>query len=214
LRRHRPSASVRRPYDRCVRLFVLGVIVGGLIVAAGSGKLRDAFGAGQAASATSAPSIVTTAAPASGVAAQVTSVDGALAQAKASGKAVPVTLTFSERDLTTSAEAYFPQTVSGAMLSDPVVHLRSGQIVLDMAAQVTIVRTTAEAIATVTVRAGRPAAAVTSATLAGAALPQSTSDQVAAQLNDALGAGLPAKFVVSSITISTGVMTVNGVANP
>jgi len=197
-----------------VRLFVLVVVVGGLIVVFGSGMFRDALGPGQAASATSVPQVAATATPTSGVAAQITSVDGALAQAKTSGKAVSVTLTFSERDLTTSAAAYFPQTVSGATLSDPVVHLRTGQIVLDMGAQLTIVRTTAEAIATVTVRSGRPAATVTSATIGGAALPQSTSDQVAAQLNDALGAGLPSKFVVSTVAISTGVMTVTGVANP
>jgi hypothetical protein len=197
-----------------VRRFVLVVVVGGLIVAFGSGMFRDALGPGQAASATSVPQVTATATPTSGVAAQITSIDGALAQARTSGKAVPVTLTFSEHDLSTSAAAYFPQTVSGATLSDPVVHLRTGQLVLDMGAQVTIVHTTAEAIATVTVRSGRPVATVTSATIGGAALPQSTSDQVAAQLNDALGAGLPAKFVVSTVAINTGVMTVTGVANP
>lgn len=194
---------------------MLGVVVGGLVVAVGSGMFRDAFAPGQVASATSAAFAATSVAPATaGVATQVTTVDSALALAKATGKPVAVTLNFSERDLTTSAAAYFPQAVSGATLTDPVVHLRSGQIVLDMAAQVVIVRTMAEAIATVSVRAGRPAATVTSATIGGAALPQSTSDQVAAQLNDALGAGLPPKFVVSSITIAPGVMTVAGVANP
>ena len=195
-----------------MRVFVVGIVIGGLVVAIGSGFFRDAFAPSQVASATSAPS-PTTVAPA-GVAAQITNVDSALALAKASGKPVAVTLTFSERDLTTSAAAYFPQTISGATLTDPVVHLRSGQIVLDMAAQVVIVRTTAEAVASVAVRSGRPAATVTSATIGGAALPQATSDQVAAQLNDALGAGLPPKFVVSSIAITSGVMTVAGVANP
>ena len=198
-----------------MRLLVIGIVAVGLVVALASGLLRDAFAPGQVASATSAPSSAATVAPATaGVATQFTSLDGALSAAKASGKPVAVTLTFSERDLTTSAAAYFPQSVSGATLTDPVVHLRSGQIVLDMAAQVVIVRTTAEAIATVAVRAGRPAATVTSATIGGAALPQSTSDLVAAQLNDALGAGLPPKFVVSNITIASGVMTVAGVANP
>ena len=199
-----------------MRLFVVGVVVGGLIVAIGNGMFRDALGQGQVASATSAPSnaIATVAPTAAAVVTSFTSVDGALRAATTTGRPVPVTLTFNERDLTASAAAYFPQSVSGAMLSDPVVHLRSGQIVLDMAAQVIIVRTTAEAVATVAVRAGRPAATVTSATIGGAALPQSTSEQVGAQLNDALGAGLPAKFVVSSITIASGVMTVAGVANP
>lgn len=193
-----------------MRRFLLGVVVGALAVAYGGDLVRAALGTGQAASATSAPS----AAPTSGIAQQIVSVDTALAQAKASGKAVSVTLTFSEKDLTTQAAAYFPQSVSGATLTDPVVHLRAGQLVLDMTAQVLIVRTTAEAIATVTVRSGRPAATVTSATIGGAAVPQSTSDQVATQLNDALGAGLPPKFTVSSISIGTGVMTVVGVANP
>lgn len=198
-----------------MRLFVIGVIVAGLVVAIGSGMFRDAFAPGQVAPATSAPSFTGTSSLATaGVAIPITSLDSALSLAKSSGKPVAVTLSFSEHDLTTSAAAYFPQSVSGATLTDPVVHLRSGQIVLDMAAQVVIVRTTAEAIATVTVRAGRPAATVTSATIGGASLPKSTSDLVASQLNDALGAGLPTKFVVSNITIASGVMTVAGVANP
>ena len=196
-----------------MRLFVLGIVVGALAVAYGGDLVRAAFGTGQAASATSA-SPARTAAPTSGIAQQITSVNAALAQAKASGKAVSVTLSFTETDLTSQAAAYFPQSVSGATLTDPVVHLRTGQIVLDMTAQVVIVRTTAEAIATVAVRSGRPAATVTSATIGGAAVPQSTSDQVATQLNDALGAGLPPKFTVSSVSIATGVMTVVGVANP
>ena len=200
-------------------VFVIGVVLALLVGAIESGMFRDAFAPGQIVPATSASSAAptataTTAVATAAVATQVTTVDGALALAKASGKPVAVTLTFSELDLTASAAAYFPQAMSGATLTDPVVHLRSGQIVLDMAAQVIIVRTTAEAIATVGVRAGRPAATVTSATIGGAALPQSTSDLVAAQLNDALGAGLPAKFVVSNITIASGLMTVAGVANP
>ena len=194
-----------------MRLFVLGVVIGGIAVISVVAAWSDG---GATQSGATVPTASPTARASSAGAGQVTTIDGALAQAKLSGKPVSVTLTFSDRDLTTSAQAYFPQNLSGATLTDPVVHLRTGQLVLDMSATVSIIRTTAEAVASVGVRNGRPAATVTSATIAGASVPQSTSDQVAGQLNSALAAGLPAKFIVSAITISTGVMTVTGVANP
>lgn len=203
-----------------MRTFVIGVIVGAAAVAFGpafAANVGPLVAAQVGAAAPSGPPLAIPVAPsaaASGVATQIGTVDLALAQAAKTGKAVPVTLTFNERDLTTAAAAYFPQSVSGATLTDPVVHLRPGVIVLDMNATLVVVHATAEAIATVTVRSGRPATTVTTATIAGATVPQSTGDQVATQLNDALGAGLPPKFIVSSITITTGVMTVVGVANP
>jgi len=198
-----------------VRLLSLGIVVLACVVLFGPALLTQS--PSQIASAPTAPSVPSAAATSSAVPtamAPVTNVTDALTLAKTSGRAIPVTLTFSERDLTATAAAYFPQVVSGATLTDPVVHLRSGQLVLDMAAQVVIFRTSAEAVATVSVRNGRLATTVTTATIGGAALSRSTSDQVASQLDDAMSAGLPAKFVVTSITIGTGAMTVVGIANP
>ncbi len=195
-----------------MRAFVLGVIVGALLVAFGPAILESIVRsrlATPAAASASPPSGV----PA-GVQQQVAAVDRALAQARQTGKAVPVTLTFTDRDVTASAAAYFPQTYSGATLSDPIVHLRAGQLTLDMTATASIVRTTAVVVATVGVVNGRPATTIISATIGGASLPQQVRDTTAAQLNQALAAGLPPKFTVSSVAIGDGVLTVTGVANP
>ena len=153
-------------------------------------------------------------AAATGVAAQISAVDRALAQARQTGKAVPVTLAFSERDLTTSAAAYFPQTLSGVVLSDPEVRLRGAQIVLDTTASAAFLRSTATVVATVSVVNARPATTVVSATIGGAPLPAAVTSDVKAQLDQALAAGLPAKFQVTTITIADAMLTVSGLANP
>jgi hypothetical protein len=192
-----------------VRVFILGLVIGVALGAFGPSLARTI--------ATPTPSPTPKAAIAAGsaaVAPQVSTIERALAQARQSGKAVPVTVTFSDADLTSAVGLYFPQTLSGATLSDPAVHLRAGQIVLDMTAAAAFVRTTATVIASVGVQNGHPDAAVVSATIGGVALPQSVSDQIAAQLDQALSAALPAKLVISSVTATSGLLTVVGVANP
>jgi hypothetical protein len=156
----------------------------------------------------------TTAAPTPGVAAQISAVDRALVQATQSGTAVPVTLVFTERDLTTSAAAYFPQTMSGVTLTDPIVHLRNGQISLDTTASAAFLRGTAAVVATVGVASGRATTSIVSATVSGATLPRSVTSDIKAQLDQALAAGLPPKFQITTIAVGAGTLTVVGLANP
>lgn len=195
-----------------MRAFLIGLVVGALLVAFGPALLQTFVRGGlvSPAAASASPSAPVP----SGVRQRVDAVDRALAQARQTGKAVPVTVTFTDRDLTASAGPYFPQTYSGATLSDPVVRLRAGKLTLDMNATASIIRTTATIVATVAVVSGRPATTIVSATVGGAPLPQQARDTTAAQLDQALAAGLPARFTVSSILIGDGAITVNGVANP
>ncbi len=145
---------------------------------------------------------------------QLTAVQQALTQAKQERKPVPVTITLTEQQLTAAAAAYFPLTYAGASLSDPVVHLRDGQLRLDSAASLAIVRTTASVITTPTATAGRPSVRVESATLGGQALPDAAKQALAADIASAIAAGVPANLVVSSIAVGAGTLTVQGTANP
>lgn len=198
-----------------MRKFLIGVAFGAALVVLAPVIVRQASDTAS----TPPPSptgtaVATKVAPTPGVAGQISAVDRALVQATRTGRAVPVTLVFTERDLSASAAAYFPQTMSGVTLTDPVVHLRSGLIALDTTATAAFLRGTATVVATVGVVSGRAATSIVSATLGGASLPQSVTSDIQAQLDHALAAGLPAKFQVTTITVSEGTLTVNGVANP
>lgn len=197
-----------------MRTFLVGLAVGAVLV------LLTPLVAQQMAAVPATPPASATIPPApskslaTAVAAQLSAVDRALAQAQQTGKAVPVSLTFTERDLSASAAAYFPQTMSGVTLTDPVVHLRAGQITLDMTATAAFLRGTATVTATAAVVNGRPSTTIVSATVGGAQLPQSVTSDIKTQLDRALAAGLPAKFQVTAITVGEGTLTVTGIANP
>lgn len=193
--------------------FLLGVAVGAALAYGASTFLAGRPLASPEAAPQTRPPAAPEALPA-GVRGQIDAADRALAQAKQSGKAVPVTLVFSERDLTATASAYFPQTFAGATLSDPQVRLVPGRIELTTAATASILRTTAAVVATPIVVNGRPAARIESATIGGAPLPDRLREIIAGQLAEAIGAGLPAKLTVSAITVVAGTMTVEGIAAP
>lgn len=197
-----------------MKTFLIGVALGAVLVVAAV-TVQQMSGPDTVA----APSPTATALPsksvsASGVAAQISAIDRALAQASQTRKAVGVMLTFTERDLTSSAAAYFPQTMSGVTLTDPIVHLRAGQITLDMTATAAFLRGTATVVATVGVVNGRPSTTIVSATIGGAQLPSSVTADIRTQLDQALSVGLPAKFQVTTIAVAEGTLTVAGVANP
>ncbi len=198
-----------------MRTFLVGLAIGAALVLLAPAIVRQTSGVGTV----TTPSPTPTALPSrsavtSGIPAQISAVDRALLQASQTGKAVPVTLAFTERDLTSSAAMYFPQTMSGVMLTDPIVHLREGKITLDTTASAAFLRSTATVVATVGVVRGRPATTIVSATVAGTQLPQPVTSDIKAQLDQALGVGLPAKFQVTAIAIGDGMLTVTGVANP
>ncbi len=145
---------------------------------------------------------------------QAAVVEQALADAKKTGKAVPITLTFSERDLTLAATAYFPQTISGATLTDPQVRLGTGQIVLECAAAMSIFRTTAVVVATPLASDGLVRVRIDSATVAGAAVPDSVRAGLAGELDQAIASGLPSGLAVHTVTVANKMLTVLGTASP
>ena len=145
---------------------------------------------------------------------QLGAVERALAAAARSGVAVPVSLTFTEAQVQAAAAAYFPQTFSGATLTDPVVRLRTGRLLLDMTATLSVFRTTANVIAIPGVSAGRPAMHIESATVGGAAVPDQAREAIAAQLAQSIAAGLPPKLTVTAVGVADGSLTITGNANP
>lgn len=197
-----------------MRTFLIGLAAGAVIV------IFAPLVAQQMAARPAPPSPTATIVPtpskslASGVASQISAIDRALAQAQQTGKAVPITLTFTERDLTASATTYFPQTMSGVTLTDPIVRLRGGEITVDMTATAAFLRGIATVTTTAAVVNGRPSTTVVSATVGGAQLPQSVTSEIKSQLDRALAAGLPAKLTVTAITVTEGTLAVTGAANP
>ncbi len=97
-----------------MRKFIIGVAFGAaLVVLALVIVQRTSDTAGTPSPSPTRTAVATKVTPTPGVAAQISAVDRALVQATQTGRAVPVTLVFTERDLTASAAAYFPQTMSG-----------------------------------------------------------------------------------------------------
>ncbi len=197
-----------------MRTFLIGLAVGVVIVLLAPLVARQMAAVPASASPSASIPPSPSGSVAAGVTAQLSAVDRALTQAQQTGRAVPVSLTFTERDLTASAATYFPQTMSGVTLTDPLVRLRAGQISLDMTATAAFLRGIATVTATAEVVNGRPSTTVVSATVGGARLPQSVTSDIKSQLDRALAAGLPAKFAVTAITVGEGTLAVTGVANP
>jgi len=193
-----------------VKRFLLGAVIGAVVTI---GVQTTLVGGSVAppSGAASSPTPTPTVPPA--VALQLDAAQRALAQAKISGKAVPVTITLTEQQFTAAAAAYFPLAYVATLL-DPVVHLRPGQIVLDCAATLAMMRTTATILATPLVSDGKPTVRIDSAMIGDKALPDAAREALASNMLSAIVANIPAKFVVSSIVVGQATMTVLGTANP
>lgn len=189
-----------------MRRLILGIALGTVLAVAGLGVL------GWLRAPLVGPASATGVPAAAGPQAAV--VERALDDAKKIGKAVPITLTFSERDLTLAAAAYFPQKVSGATLTDPQVRLGSGQIVLECVAAVSIFRTTAVVVATPIASDGLVRVRIDSATVAGVAVPDSVRAGIAGELDQVIASGLPPGLAVTTVTVANKTLTVQGTASP
>ena len=148
-----------------------------------------------------------------GVQVQIDAMQRAVAQARTSGNPVPVTLTLNDQQLTASAAAFFPLNYVGT-LSDPSVHLKPGQIQIDCAATLAIVKTTATIVAVPQVNAGKLAVKIESATLGGQTLPDAAKQALAADVANSITSNLPASVAVSSVVVGQGTLTLQGMANP
>lgn len=150
----------------------------------------------------------------SAVVAQVSNLQQALAQAKAANRPVPIALSFTELQLTASAAATTPATYGGVTVSDPVVTLRPGQIVLAAQARMSLLSGDLAATGVPSVAAGRPVITLLSATVAGVAVPDAARSQLQAALQQQLDAQVPATLQVQAITVATGTLTIQALALP
>jgi len=127
---------------------------------------------------------------------------------------VPVTFTLTEAQVQAVAGRYFPQSWSGATISDPVIRLVPGRITLDARASLGFLVTDATLAAVPQVRAGKAALVVESASIGGVPLPDAVREAVAAQLARAIGDALPPQLTLTGVEVQRGVMTVSGRLEP
>ena len=143
-----------------------------------------------------------------------TSLEAALALARRSGKAVPITLIYTEQQLTDSAIAGMPRSYSGISLSDPRVRLQTGIVVFTANAQWGFISGTLQTIAVPQAVNGRPVLNMTSATIAGISLPDSIRQSIEQELQRQLDAAVPSNLQVTGITVANGTLAVQALASP
>lgn len=152
--------------------------------------------------------------PARSVELQVEGVVDALAQAKQRGQPQAVSLSFTDRDLTAAAARYFPLGYAGITFSDPVVTLQPGQILLTGHATLGPIPSSFGVVGNVSVVGGKPVAHVVSASVGSVAVPDAARSAIEQDLQGAVASLLPANLQLTSITVASGSLAVNGVATP
>lgn len=135
-------------------------------------------------------------------------------QAKRTGRATPVEVTFTEQELTSKlAEA--GQLVSGIATTDTQVHLSGGNVVATTRVTVQGIDVNVGVVATPVVEGGQAKLVVKDVQTGGIPIPDDLRKQIAAQLGQAIdpsALGLP--FDVSAIRIVDGKVVISGTAKP
>ncbi len=186
--------------------FVAGLLIGGALTW---------FVTQQASPAVSAPARSTPASThASTPAPSPTSLEAAQALARRTGKAVPITLIYTEQQLTDSAVAGMPRSYSGINLSDPRVRLQTGVVVFAANAQWGFISGTLQTIAVPQATNGRPILNMTSATIAGISLPDSIRQSIEQELQRQLDAAVPSNLQVTGITVANGSLAAQALVSP
>ncbi len=147
------------------------------------------------------------------IATQLSALQRALAQAQQTGRAVPVTLTFTDADLTAAA-ASAPLSSGGISVSDPAVQVGSGSLTLIATARLGPLSGLLRVLASPAVADGRANVRVESATIAGVALPDAARATLQATLQQALLSLMPPRLQLTSIVAAPGVITVQALALP
>ena len=122
-----------------------------------------------------------------------------------------ITVTLTEQDLTTAAQAYTPLTVSGITVTDPTIKLEPGRLTLTARGHAFIVSGPIVVIASPLVSNGAAAAKIESATFAGFGLPDSTKKDVADTFARVLASSIPSGVRVTSLTVNAGNLVVEAV---
>jgi hypothetical protein len=137
---------------------------------------------------------------------------GTTAQPTATGPRT-ITVTLTEQELTKAAQGYMPLTVSGITVSDPNIKLEPGKLTLTATGRAFIVNGPVVVIASPLVSNGRAGAKIESATFAGFSLPDSTKQSVADTFAHVLAANIPSGMRVTSLTVNTGTLVVEALAD-
>ena len=119
-------------------------------------------------------------------------------------------ITVSDADLTKSAAAAFPQTVSGVTVSDPQVRIDSDRVRLVARAKVLFGTTDFVMTATPSVANGQLDVRVDSATLAGFSVPSDTRASIQQTVQATIAQFVPASVNVTSVSLAPGTLTVQG----
>lgn len=146
---------------------------------------------------------------------KVRAMEQAAAAAKASGKAQPVTQTFTEAELTSVANSYTAGAPAGLQTTDTQIHLSGGNVVATSTVNVAGLNVPVGIVATPTVQNGQVQMVVQQVQTGGFPLPEAVNQQLQAQIGrsiDPSAFGIP--MTVSNLQVQNGQLVVQGTAKP
>ena len=145
---------------------------------------------------------------------KVGALEKAADDAKRSGKATPLEVTFTEQELT-SKLAGASAVISGIAATDTQIHLTGGNVVATSKVNVSGIEVSVGIVATPVVEAGQAKLVVTDVQTGGLPIPDALKDQIRSQLGAAIdprSLGLP--FDISKMQIVDGKVVISGTARP
>lgn len=146
---------------------------------------------------------------------KIHAMEQAATAAKASGKAQPVTETFTEAELTSAANASLTSAPGGVQTTDTQIHLSNGNVVATSTVSVAGFNVPVGIVATPTVQNGQVQMVVQQVQTGGFPLPDAVNQQLQSQIGrsiDPSAFGIP--LSVSSLQVQNGQLVVQGTAKP
>jgi hypothetical protein len=186
-------------------VLLLGAIGGGGVFALAQQQPTVSAGLGE---------VAVSPAAASSFDAKVNAVQAAVDDAKRTGKATPVEVTFSEAELTSKVAEVTP-SAGGFATTATQIHLSGGDLVATSTVNVAGLSVNVGVVATSVVENGEAKLVVKEIQTGGLPLPDAIRQQLAVQIGTALdleSLGLP--IAVSSLRIVDGKIVVTGTAKP
>jgi len=147
---------------------------------------------------------------------KIDTMNKAVADARKTGKAQPVEVTFTEEELTSKASQAIASGASGGIAAQNTeIHLQGGNIIATSTIQVSGVSLNVGVVATPTVVNGQTRIVVKEIQTGALPLPDAVKEQINAQIGTAVDPaklGLP--FDVSQLQVVDGKLVIKGTAKP
>jgi hypothetical protein len=147
---------------------------------------------------------------------KIDTMNKAVADARKTGKAQPVEVTFTEEELTSKASQAVASGASGGIAAQNTeIHLQGGNIIATSTIQVSGVSLNVGVVATPTVVNGQTRIVVKEIQTGALPLPDAVKEQINAQIGTAVDPaklGLP--FDVSQLQVVDGKLVIKGTAKP